>query len=96
MSAPLLVTFKAKADAGHIRLPTLARRHCDLHAFRMSRRFGMYANSDMFPSMLNRAVQEAARAGGMVNFIDAATPPPGFTVTPGFLHTVTVELPDNA
>jgi hypothetical protein len=62
----LFLQFKAKTETEpetgrkFVRVPTFNRNHCsDLQAFRTSRRFGGYANSDLFPAILQRAVTSA-------------------------------------
>lgn len=99
------VTFKAKPEKRwsydaegaateylELTVPEIERKHCDMRAFRMSRRFGGFANSDMFPAMVRRAVAEVV--GPRVRLDQAA--PAGVTVQPGFLHTVTIELAEKA
>lgn len=98
------VTFKAKARDCHyvgedapryqyVEVPALTRAHCDMAAFRSHPRFGSYANSDLFPSILKRALS-AAGVGSRIRLDEI---PPSVTVTPGFLHVVTisVEWPQN-
>lgn len=100
MSRALTVTFKGKpakrwsADTGAeylaLAVPRIESRHCDMHAFRASRRFGGLANSDMFPAMIQRAVREIV--GERIRLADV---PAGVTVAPGsLLHTVTITLED--
>lgn len=98
---PLLVTFKAKPEKiwyGEIprlrvKVPALARSHCDMNAMRSSRRFGGYANSDLFAALLARAVAAIVPSGK----IWADEPlPAGVTLdTSGFLWRVTVALPES-
>ena len=66
------ITFKAKpytiqnVDGSNKRLaidvPTLTRSHCDMHAFRIHPKFGSYANSDLFPSLLRRITRIVRRS----------------------------------
>ena len=93
------VSFKAKIDDIHyadgslayrmVKVPSLKRHHCDMQAFRSHRRFSSYANSDLFPSMLARAVKEA----GVGSVIKTTAVPPCVTIDEsGFLATVTIYL----
>lgn len=93
------ITFKAKPTVVYgsddrpaysfIKVPKLARRHCDMAAFRTHPRFRSYANSDLFPGMLARAVANA----GVKSTLRLDTLPPAVTVdTSGFLATVTINL----
>lgn len=93
------VSFKAKIDDIHyadgslayrmVKVPALKRHHCDMGAFRSHKRFGSYANSDLFHSMLARAVKEA----GVGQVIKTTAIPPCVTIdASGFLAVVTIEL----
>lgn len=97
------IQFRAKVQTVHyarhdapdhmyIQVPELKRSHCDMNWFRRSRRFGSYANSDLFLSMLKR---EMGRMG-VESRIRLDRPfPAGVTVdTSGFLALVTIEVPD--
>jgi len=73
-----------------IQVPEFTRKHCDMAFFRQHKRYGGFANSDMFPSMLKRI-----RAGFMPNkynnlvYLDAM--PEGWEVdTSGFLANVKI------
>ena len=98
----LKVTFKAKPETvynfdgtpayTHVKVPVLTRKHCNIDAFRKSRKFGGFANSDMFPAMLNRAVLQL----GIKSHIKLDSIPPCVTIEQGaFLSVVTIEIPDN-
>lgn len=93
------VTFKAKIDDIHfadgslayrmLKVPALKRNHCDMSAFRSHRKFGSYANSDLFPAMLARAVKDA----GVGAVIKLNSVPPCVTIdASGFLASVTIDL----
>lgn len=93
------VTFRGKPETIYnmddtvayrrIKVPALERRHCDMHAFRTHRRYGSYANSDLFPSMLRRAV----KAAGVPDYIRLDRIPPSVTVDEsGFLANVTIQI----
>lgn len=97
------ITFKAKkehmslfADNGDlmpgrrvVKVPKLTQNHCNMHEFRTHSRYGSFANSDMFPSMIARAVKSL----GIKSFIDMDSPPDNVTVDDtGFLAVVTITL----
>jgi hypothetical protein len=74
-----------------IKIPSIARHHCDMNAFRRSRKFGAYANSDLFLAMVTRALKE----NGIANFLRMGALPEGVAVDEsGFLAGVTITLPD--
>ena len=62
----MLIKFKGKTQTvynmddticyQYVKVPKLTRGHCDMAAFRNSRRFGAYANSDMFLNMLTSVI----------------------------------------
>ena len=85
--------------ARYVRVPNLERRHVeDMADARKSRRFGGYANSDMFPSMIRRAAEAAGCRdyGNGTMRIDLHKPvPESIRVDEsGFLATVTIDVPD--
>jgi len=59
-----IIMFKAKVQKIHnvdntishdyIRVPKFTKKHCDMNSFRAHEKFGAYANSDIFPSILLR------------------------------------------
>ena len=98
----LTVSFKAKPETIYnvdgsvafvrVKVPELTRKHCNIDAFRRSRKFGGFANSDLFPAMLNRAVAQL----GIKSHIKLDAIPPCVTIEPGaFLIVVTIEIQDN-
>ena len=93
------IKFKAKVETIHnmdgtfafqrVKVPAFSRNHCDMAAFRKHPRFGSYANSDLFPSMICRALT-ALGVGSHVRLDDI---PASVTVdASGFLARVTVTL----
>ena len=91
------ITFRGKVETAlwmdgtlayrYIRVPKFERRHCDMPAFREHARFGMFANSDLFPSVLAK-IRDGIGAKIKLDAI-----PSGVQVnTDGFLATVTVEV----
>ena len=92
------IQFKAKPETIYnmdgtvayrrVKVPTLARSHCDMHAFRSHKKYGSYANSDLFPGMLKRI--KAERTGGYIR-LDRV--PDGVTVdVSGYLACVSFEV----
>lgn len=91
------ITFRAKVEHIHwmdgtiqhiIRVPKLTRHHCDMTGFRNHPKYGMYANSDLFPGMLAK-IREGMTGG----IIDITHIPEGVTVdAAGFLATVTMDV----
>jgi hypothetical protein len=73
----------------YLQVPKLTRSHCDMHAFRMHKRFGSYANSDLFQSMLTRAV---AQQGVKITIRLDRIPPTVTIDTSGFLAKVSIEV----
>lgn len=98
VSAPMMITFRAKVREIHdgdvrrryVPIPVLDRRHCNMDAFRSSRRFGPYANSDFFKGMLAR-IRKDALHGSPWLYLDSAGP--GVNVdTSDFLAKVTITV----
>jgi|LakMenEpi03Aug12_release.lakeMendotaPanAssembly.Ray.scaffolds.fasta_scaffold2402856_1 hypothetical protein len=103
------IQFKAKvqllgeSDSIRVRqfvpVPEFTRKHCDMAAFRNHPKFGMYANSDLFPSVLAR-IRADMLAEGVKDFrtgkpagIMLDKIPANVTVdAAGFLATVTVTV----
>jgi hypothetical protein len=93
------VTFKAKPETVYnmdgtpawtwVKVPALTRKHCDMDAFRRDKAFSGFANSDMFPAMLARAV----KAAGVREHIRLDQVPECATITPSaLLYTVTLDV----
>ena len=71
-----------------VKVPELARRHCDMNAMRRHPKFGGLANSDLFPNLLKRI--KADKLGETVR-LDRI--PNGVTVdTSGFLAVVSLDV----
>ena len=49
-----------------IKVPELKRAHCDMGAFRSHPRYGAFANSDLFPSVLARIRRDTANVYGEI------------------------------
>lgn len=73
----------------YLKIPAITRSHCDMAAFRSHKRFGGFANSDLFPAMLKRELK--ARGIGETVRLDQL--PPDFVVDEsGFLASVVIDL----
>lgn len=109
MRTAFTIEFRGKVVENHysdgslasrrIRVPKLERRHADMAAARSSRKYGGYANSDLFPSMMNRAAESVGcKRIGDALYIDLLQPlPVGVVVDEsGFLTAVRIEVPDAA
>jgi hypothetical protein len=94
------ITFKAKPRAvynhdetlayTYLDVPQFTRKHCDLDAFRRHPRYGGFANSDLFPGILNRIRRETFGSPAQLR-LDRI--PPGVTVDDsGFLAIVTLSV----
>lgn len=70
-------------------IPKLDRKNCDMAAFRSHAKYGAYANSDMFSSMLARIVATLFPSG-RIRTNEAI--PDNVTITHGFLSTITIEV----
>lgn len=93
------VSFKAKVQTVYnmddtiayqfVQVPELKRAHCDMSAFRSHPRYSAYANSDLFPNLLKRAVEVA----GVGKVIRLDKPLERVTIdTSGFLARVTINV----
>lgn len=98
MSA-LIISFRGKPEAIwhgevkrlRVKVPEIARSHCDMSAFRNSRRFGSYANSDLFPALLAREL----KAMKLPPYLYADELPPGVEMdTTKFLWAVKITVAD--
>ena len=110
MKTAFTIEFRAKVHTNHysdgsaaarfIRVPKLGVRHvADMGAARASRKFGMYANSDLFPSMISRAAESVGcrRVGDYLCVDLLANVPPEIVVDEsGFLANVRISVPDVA
>lgn len=95
------IKFKAKAQDGQLiidgkiinvtryKVPELTRNHCDMPAFRTCRKYGGYANSTLFLSMLKRELN----AIGCDYWINEGYIPDNVKIdNSGFLAVITIEL----
>lgn len=73
-----------------MRVPTFTRQHCDMHEFRSHKKYGSYANSDLFPAMLAR-IRRDIFAGR--DWFKLESPPAGVTIEPGgLLYSITLDV----
>ncbi len=99
---PPAITFRGKPETIHfgevarkrVKVPEITRSHCDMNAFRCSRRFGSYANSDLFPAMLKRELTKIGVKPYL--YLDELHPVGVEIDASGFLWSVTITLPDNS
>ena len=99
----LTITFKAKRRkveyAGHpelhseyLEVPTIERKHCDMNAFRSHEKYHSYANSDLFPGMLERIAKEKLCFRDHDRTLRLDRIPPGVTVdASGFLLSISFD-----
>ena len=94
------ITFKAKPRAvynhddtlayTYVEVPTFTRKHCDMDAFRRHPRYGSFANSDLFPGILNRIRRDTFGSSAQLR-LDLI--PPGVSVDgSGCLTIVTLSV----
>jgi|GEM_PF-3316346 len=73
-----------------IQTPQFQRRHCEMNAFRTHRKYGGFANSDLFPGILARIRKDLFGPSGI---LDLGNIPENVSVDgSGFLATVTIEV----
>jgi hypothetical protein len=74
-----------------VTVPELKPAHCDMHAFRQHPRYGVFANSDLFPAMLRRIRETIVRGETGTLRLDCL--PANITAdTSGFLAVVTITV----
>ena len=96
----MIITFKSKPKGHYIirdgkavsvfgvKVPEIKRIHCDMNAFRTSKKFGSYANSDLFLAMLKRFLRE----NNVPKIIEIDNLPDFVTVKSGFMAVVEMDL----
>lgn len=98
----LKIAFKAKikyidnpnnsSSKAYIAVPTFTANHCNMGAFRQSKRFGAYANSNLFPAVLARLRGDLFGVRMIIKLSDL---PNCVTVdTSKFLAVVTITVED--
>lgn len=99
--SPPRVSFRGKVERIYnsdktlayerIKVPKVARRHCDMDAFRQHAKFGSFANSDLFHGMINGYLR---RQLGVGDYIRLDQVPDAVAVDrAGFLAAVTITIP---
>jgi hypothetical protein len=93
------ITFKAKVETVYnmddtvawqfVKVPKIARRHCDMNAFRAHPKFGAYANSDLFDNLIRRQLT-LANVGSEIRL--DRIPDAAKVDTSGYLAEVTISL----
>ena len=104
---PFTITFRAKVQecnytdgtiaSRYIRVPKLTRSHVDMEAARRHKRWGSFANSDLFQNILAReAVAAGCKIVGGGMRVDLLSPlPSAISIdTSGFLAQVTITVQD--
>jgi hypothetical protein len=92
------IEFKAKPQTVYnmdesvayicIKVPTLTRNHCDMAAFRSHPKYSSYANSDLFPAILNKIKREI-----LGDYIKLNAVPEGVMIdNSGYLAKVSVDV----
>lgn len=100
MSNPASIEFKAKVQSvyncdgtlawQYVKVPAITRSHCDMPAFRKHGRMGPYANSDLFPAFIRRALEGL----GVKETIRLDRIPESVNLdASGFLARVTITIP---
>jgi hypothetical protein len=87
------ISFKTKIGrAGMVVVPTLKRSHCDMAAFRSHAKYGMFTNSDLFPSVLARIRRDLIGSDSR-NYIRLDSLPTNVSVDlSGFLAVITITV----
>jgi hypothetical protein len=96
----MIIEFKCKAQERQIivdgtfktaicvRVPDITKMHCDMNAFRNSKKFGSWANSDLFTAIVKRELRNL----DIGKFIDIDNLPDYISIKPGFLTVTTIDL----
>lgn len=87
------IKIKAKLHEGGISgafycLPIFHKSHCNMAEFRAHSRYGAFANSDIFPSVLARIRRDIAGDSGILY---AGNLPENVSIERGFLDTITID-----
>ena len=98
------ISFKAKPESVYtpdgsavayriIHVPVLARRHCDMNAFRRHPKYGGLANSDLFAGVLAKLRRDIFGVTDYRPWFRLDQVPAGVTVDEsGFLAVVSVDV----
>ena len=71
-----------------VKIPRIKTNHCDMNAMRSHKRFGSYANSNMFEAMINAHV----KALGLPEILKLDNVPDFINVKDGFFTVVSFEV----
>ena len=77
----------------YLSVPEFNRKHCNMHEFRISSKYGGFANSDLFKSMLKRIRSDTFKNG--ILRLDSI-PDNVYIDSTGFLSIVTITVSDNS
>jgi hypothetical protein len=90
------IEFKTKiqkatwSDFDYITIPKLTKSHCNMSEFRQHKKYGSYANSNMFEGMLARIKRELL---GDSNMLRLDQLPNNVAInTNGFFATITIKI----
>lgn len=94
------ITFRAKVHTMHdadgtalyayVEVPKFKRSHCDMGAMRSHRKYGSYANSDLFLGMLDRIRRDLMQGKAYLRLDEL---PENVDIdTTGFLAAVSIEV----
>jgi hypothetical protein len=102
-NAQMTVEFKAKVKNmrtsdgiyQYVQVPTLTRAHCNMDVFRNSKRFGNFANSDFFNTMLDGHVRQMLDVNRTEGRLRLDRLPANVTAdTSKFLAVITITIPE--
>lgn len=71
-----------------IKIPRIKTNHCDMNAMRQHKKFGAYANSNMFEQMINAHVKNL----GLPEVLKLNEIPEFLTVKDGFFTIISFEV----
>ena len=71
-----------------VKVPKITRSHCDMNAMRQHKRFGGFANSNMFEQMVNGHIKNM----GLSGIIKLDQVPDFITIKDGFFTIVSFEV----
>ena len=84
-----LIEGQEDKQRSFIQVPKIGTQHCDMHAFRSHKKYGPYANSNLFSAILQRDLTKILDHGRI--YLDAI--PECITVdTSSFLTVVTITI----
>jgi hypothetical protein len=82
-------TIEGEVIYHYVTVPNFSRSHCDMNAFRFHKKYGAYANSDLFKSILLKIRKEVFPSGMLkLNQIPEGV----FVDDSGFLTVISFEV----